>query len=74
MMADIDEKINKCIEKLLNYLSAIGRPIVLKLRISIQHLLLGKDVIAILPTGFGKSMMFTVYALAKVSWELLCSP
>ena len=69
MMADIDEKINKCIEKSLNYLSAIGRPIVLKCeqKISIQHLLLGKDVIAILPTGFGKSMMFTVYALAKVS-------
>ena len=76
MMADIDEKINKCIKKSSNYLSAIGRPIVLKCeqRISIQHLLLGKDVIAILPTGFGKSMIFTVYALAKVSWELLCSP
>ena len=67
-MADTDEKINECIEKSLNYLSAISRPIVLKCeqRISIQHLLLGKDVIAILPTGFGKSMIFTVYALAKV--------
>ena len=76
MMADTDEKINGCIEKSLNYLSAIGRPIVLKCdqRISIQHLLLGKDVIAILPTGFGKSMIFTIYALAKVSWELFCSP
>ena len=43
MMADTDEKINKCIEKSLNYISAIGRPIVLKCeqRISIQHLLLG---------------------------------
>ena len=49
MMADTDEKINECIEKSLNYLSAIGRPIDLKYeqRISIQHLLLGKDVIAI---------------------------
>ena len=75
-MAGTDEKINKCIEKSLNYLSAIGRPIVLKCeqRISIQNLLLGKDVIAILPTGFGKNMIFTVYTLAKVSWELLCSP
>ena len=25
-MADTDEKINECIEKSLNYLSAIGRP------------------------------------------------
>ena len=76
MIADTDEKINECIEKSLNYLSAIGRPNVLKCeqRISIQHLLLSKDVIAILPTGFGKSMIFTVYALAKVSWKLLCSP
>ena len=76
MMADTDEKINKCIEKSLNYLSAIGRPIALKCeqRISIQHLLIGKDVIGILPTGFRKSMIFTMYTLAKVSWELLCSP
>ena len=76
MMADIDEKINKCIEKSLNYLSAIGRPIVLKCeqRILIQHLLLGKDMVAILLTGFEKSRIFTVYTLAKVSWELLCSP
>ena len=66
MMADTDEKINKCIEKSLNYLSTIGRPIVLKCeqRISIQHLLLAKNVIAILPTGFGKSMIFTAYTLA----------
>ena len=76
MMADTDEKINECIEKSLNYLSAIGRPIDLKYeqRISIQHLLLGKDVIAILPTGIGKCTIFTVYALTKVSWELFCSP
>ena len=46
-MADTDEDINECIEKSLNYLSAIGRPIDLKYeqRISMQHLLLGKDVI-----------------------------
>ena len=30
MMADTDEKINEYIEKSLNYLSAIGRPIDLK--------------------------------------------
>ena len=68
MMADTDEKINEHIEKSLNYLSAIGRSIVLKYkqRMSIQHLLLGKDMIAILPTGVGKSMIFTVYALTKV--------
>ena len=69
MVADTDEKINECIEKSLNYLSAIGRPIDLKYdheqRISIQHLLLGKHVIAVLPTGVGKSTIFTVYALTN---------
>ena len=30
MMADTDEKINEYIEKSLNYLSAIGRPMDLK--------------------------------------------
>ena len=46
MMADTDEKTNECIEKSLNNLSAISRPIVLnrEQRISIQHLLLGKDM------------------------------
>ena len=74
MRADTDEKINKCIEKSLNYLSAIGQRIDLKYdqRIPMQHLLLGNDVIAILPTGV--CMIFTVYALTKVSWELFCSP
>ena len=62
MMADTDEKINKCIEKSLNYLSAIGRPIDLKYeqRISIQHLLLGKDVIAILPARAQAAQAYVV--------------
>ena len=73
MIADTDEKINECIVKSLNYLSAIGRPIVLKCeqRISIQQLLLSKDVIGILPTGFGKSMIFTVYGEGFVEVALL---
>ena len=59
MMADTDEKINECIEKSLNYLSAIGRLIDLKCeqRISIQHFLFGKDVIAILPSSVASSMI-----------------
>ena len=48
--------------------------IVLKCEQSNICCLVIKDVRAILPTGFGKSMIFTVYALAKVSWQLLCSP
>ena len=33
---------------------------------AIIGLLCGKDVMAVLPTGFGKSMIFTVFALACV--------
>ena len=32
---------------------------------AINNLLNGRDVMAILPTGFGKSMIYTVFALAK---------
>jgi ATP-dependent DNA helicase RecQ len=67
-MASAEEQnIGECIEKVLNSLSAIGCHIILKSeqRQAIENLLLGKDVIAILPTGFGKSMVFIVYVLAK---------
>ena len=32
---------------------------------AINNLLNGRDIMAILPTGFGKSMIYTVFALAK---------
>ena len=79
MMADTDENITECIEKSLNYLSAIGRPIDLKYeqRMSIQHLLLGKDVIAILPIlelENARHLLCMLCHLTKVLWELFCSP
>ena len=33
--------------------------------IAVKELLAGRDVMAILPTGFGKSLIFTIYAIAK---------
>ena len=32
---------------------------------AVKELLAGRDVMAILPTGFGKSLIFTVFAIAK---------
>ena len=59
-------------EALSNALSRLNivrddRKIVLKeeKEMAVNHLLNGRDVMAILPTGFGKSMIFTVFALAK---------
>ena len=33
--------------------------------LAVKNLLNGKDVLAVLPTGFGKSMIFTVFSFAK---------
>ena len=64
-------------EALSNALSRLNilrddRKIVLKeeQEMAVNHLLNGRDVMAILPTGFGKSMIFTVFALAKQELSL----
>lgn len=61
------QNISVCNEKVLNSLTAIGRHIILKgeQRLAIENLLRGKDVIAILAPGFGKSRIFIVYVVAK---------
>ena len=33
--------------------------------LAVKSMLEGKDVLAVLPTGFGKSMIFTVFGIAK---------
>ena len=53
----------------LRYLKSVGKEVALKAQQeqAISVLLLGRDVLAVLPTGFGKSLIFTVFhiALAK---------
>lgn len=50
------------LEKALNYLKEKGRAVVLKpeQKKAVCSLLQGDDVLAVLPTGFGKTMIFTV--------------
>ena len=59
--------IANCIEKAIHQLSDAGLSITLKAeqRVAIGNLLRGKDVVAILPTGYGKSIIFSLYVLAK---------
>lgn len=59
------------IELSLQYLKSVAKEVTLKeeQEQAIRALLLGRDVLAVLPTGFGKSLIFTVFALAK-SFEL----
>ena len=51
-----------------------NRANVLKPALEICHLLQRRDVMAILPTGFGRSMIFLVFAMAKqeMSWLKTC--
>ena len=60
------EFLDKALEK-LNILRRSQREIILKKeqQVAIEQLLLGNDVLAVLPTGFGKSMIFTVFLIAK---------
>ena len=51
----------------LNVLRGNQQQIMLKeeQEVAVEKPLLGQDVLAVLPTGYGKSMIFTVFALAK---------
>ena len=62
--------VDKALEK-LNILRHSGRKIILKKEqeIAVENLILGNNVLAVLPTGFGKSMIFTIYLLAKQEFE-----
>ena len=71
-MADV---IEACLESFTNvkYLKP-------KQKLAVKCLLDGKDVLAILPTGFGKSLIYQLYILAKIrsgchkSCTLIISP
>ena len=61
--------INKALDKALERLnvSREKEKIILKREqeTAVKELLAERDVMAILPTGFGKSLIFTVFAIAK---------
>ena len=40
---------------------------------AVSELVHGRDVMAVLPTGFGKSMIFTVFALARKELSTTCT-
>lgn len=62
---EIEEVIEKALESL--NIRSESRNIILKeeQEKAVFELLSGKDVLAILPTGFGKSMIYTIFALAS---------
>ena len=66
-MSSSNTALDLSVRKALLYLTKYNRNINLKeeQQKAIYELLRGKDVLAVLPTGFGKSMIFTVFGLAK---------
>ena len=64
-----EKRIEDGISKAITYLNIRreNREVVLKKEqeTAVKELLAGKDVVAVLPTGFGKSLIFTVFTLAR---------
>ena len=65
MAESAESTIDKALERL--NVSREKEKIILKREqeTAVKELLAGRDVMAILPTGFGKSLIFTVFAIAK---------
>ena len=65
MAESAESTIDKALERL--NVSREKEKIILKSEqeTAVKELLAGRDVMAILPTGFGKSLIFTVFAIAK---------
>ena len=60
-----DELFEECLDDVLKELSSKGFAFTLKAeqRLALRNLLVGKDVLAVLPTGFGKSLIFQLFVL-----------
>ena len=58
---------DKLNEALTEYSEKVGHEIVFKpeQKLAIEHLLQNRDVLAVLPTGFGKSLIFQHYIFVK---------
>ena len=53
------DKLQACLENIPNITSLKPQ--------AVEALLAGKDVLAILPTGFGKSLIYQVFSMAQTS-------
>lgn len=67
MAAEVEDAFEACLRKALNFLAERGfsRELRQEQKSSIKQLLSGGYVLAVLPTGFGKSMIFQLLALMK---------
>ena len=63
----MSSNVDRAIQSALDFLATRERSVLLKReqKQAIVSLLNGEDVLAVLPTGFGKSMIFTVFGIAE---------
>ena len=63
----MSSNVDRAIQSALDFLATRERSVRLKReqKQAIVSLLNGEDVLAVLPTGFGKSMIFTVFGIAE---------
>ena len=66
-MATASEEERTAIKQALDFLALKDNHVLLKpgQNLAIRNMLEGEDVLAVLPTGFGKSLIFTVYGIAE---------
>ena len=62
---------DSALKEALGLLSSKSKPVTLKSEqvLAIKEMFRGEDVLAVLPTGFGKSMIFTVWSRRAVQDE-----
>ena len=67
MAEDGEDSFEACLHKALTFLANRGfsRELRQEQKCSVKQLFTGGDVLAVLPTGFGKSMIFQLLALMK---------
>ena len=64
-MAECEEDVESCLSKVLLKLNESGMAFSLKKEqeSALRYLFNGKDVMAVLPTGFGKSLIFQMFVM-----------
>ena len=74
MAVSNDEEFEKCLEHVLSGLEVQGLKIEIKMeqKKAIRHLYQGQDLLAVLPTGYGKSLIFQLLVMMKI--RLASSP
>ena len=62
-----DGDVKRTISRAFSFLNSRGKMVILKSEqeTAVISLLQGEDVLAVLPAGFGKSMIFSLFALSR---------